>query len=163
MNIVAVTSSCAPRWPAGWSAGDPERLANSGGPCSRQRTQRLVTTVLGQDKGAVRCPRVLRVGLDFGRRNPLKSVLDLLKQCGFANEGEARAAIALPIEPCLCRIDPAPQPAPVATLSPTDALYHALVLGLSTPWVYDPARPVTWTTASLTRQLELFDGRGFYA
>jgi len=90
-------------------------------------------------------------------------VLDLLKQCGFADEREARAAIALPIEPCLCRIDTAPQPAPVATLSPADALYQALVLGLSTPWVYDPARPATWTTASLTRQLELFDGRGFYA
>jgi hypothetical protein len=163
MNIVAAPTSCAPGWPAGWSAGDLERLANTGGPSSRQRTERFFTTVLGQDEGAVRCPRVLRVGLDFGRRNPLKSVLGLLEQCGFADEGEARAALALPIEPCLCRIDPAPRPAPVGTLSPTDALYHALVLGLSTPWVYDPARPVTWTTASLTRQLELFDGRGFYA
>lgn len=161
MNTVIVSTAWAPGWPIGYGAGDLERLANSGGPRSRQRKERLFTTVLGQ-AGAVRCPRVLRVGLDFGKRSPLASVIDLLKQCGFADEREARAAIALPIASCLCRIDPAPQPAPVATLSPADALYHALVLGLSTAWLYDPARPVLWTRASLTRQLELFDGRGFY-
>jgi len=163
MNVVAATSSSETGWRAGWRANDLGRLANSGGPMSRQRTERLFTTVLGQDKGAVRCPRVLRVGLDFGRRSPLGAVLDLLKQCGFADEREARAAIALPIEACLCRIDPVPLRVPVVTLSPADALYQALVLGLSTPWLYDPARPVLWTRASLTRQLELFDGRGFYA
>ena len=90
-------------------------------------------------------------------------MLELLKQCGFADEREARAAIALPIEACLCRTDLVPQRVPVDTLSPADALYQALILGLSTPWLYDPARPVLWTRASLTRQLELFDGRGFYA
>jgi hypothetical protein len=163
MNLVTASSSCAPGWQPGWRAGDLERLANSGGPMSRQRTERLITTVLGRDEGAVRCPRVLRVGLDFGKRSPLNAVLDLLKQCGFADEREARAAIALPGEACLCRIDPAPRPVAVASLSPADALYQALVLGLCTPWLYDPARPVLWTRASLTRQLELFDGRGFYA
>ena len=80
-----------------------------------------------------------------------------------ADEREARAAIALPGEACLCRIDTAPRPVAVASLSPADALYQALVLGLCTPWLYNPARPVLWTRASLTRQLELFDGRGFYA
>ena len=54
-------------------------------------------------------------------------------------------------------------PTPVKTLVPVDALYQALVLGLCTPWRYDPDRPVLWTRTSLTRQLELFDGRGFYA
>ncbi len=119
--------------------------------------------MLGHDEGAVRCPRVLRVGLDFGRRSPLNCVRDLLTACGFADEREAREALALPDEPRICRPDPAPSPAPVGSLLAIDALYQALVLGLCTAWCYDPRRPVLWTRASLTRQLELFDGRGFYA
>ena len=140
-----------------------ERLANSGGPMSRRRTERLKATVLGRDDGAIRCPRVLRVGLDFGRRNPLTWVRGLLTSCGFSDEHEARAAIVLPLEPCLCRPDPAARPTPIDTLGPDAALYQALVLGLCTPWRYDPGRPVLWTRTSLTRQLELFDGGGFYA
>ena len=117
-----------------WDADLYERIANSGGPMSRGRTERLSATVLGRDKGAVRCPRVLRVGLDFGRRSPLNCVRALLTACGFADEREAREALALPDGPRIC-----------------------------TAWCYDPRRPVLWTRASLTRQLELFDGRGFYA
>ena len=140
-----------------------ERMTNSGGPMSRGRRERISATLLGYDEGAVRCPRVLRVGLDFGRRNPLTCVRDLLKACGFADDREAREALALPDEPCICRPDPAPRPAPVGSLPVIDALSQALVLGLCTAWCYDPRRPVLWTRASLTRQLELFDGRGFYA
>jgi len=140
-----------------------EILANSGGPRSRERTAHLFTSVLGYDDGAVRCPRVLRVGLDFGKRDPLRCTHDLLKACGFADEHEARAVIALPVESCICRPDSPPRPTPVKTLLAVDALYQALVLGLCTSWRYDPARPVLWTRASLKRQLELFDGRGFYA
>jgi hypothetical protein len=140
-----------------------ERSANAGAPMSRTRTARLSSTVLGSDDGAIRCPRVLRVGLDFGRRSPLRCVRDLLRACGFSDEHEARHALALPSQPCVCRPNPAPAPTPVASLVAADALYQALVLGLCTAWCYDPQRPVLWTTASLTRQLELFDGRGFYA
>lgn len=140
-----------------------ERLANSGGPMSRRRTERLSATVLGRDDGAIRCPRVMRVGLDFGGQNPLTLVRDLLATCGFSDEQEARSAIALPLEPCLCRADTAPRPVPIETLDADAALYQALVLGLCTPWRYDPGRPVLWTRTSLTRHLELFDGGGFYA
>ena len=161
--MTSIASSQAPGYlPVAWDEDFYERLANSGGPMSRRRTERLSATVLGRDDGAIRCPRVLRVGLDFGRRNPLTWVRGLLKTCGFADEREARAAITLPLEPCLCRTDPAARPASIDTLNPDDALYHALVLGLCTPWRYDPDRPVLWTRASLTRQLELFDGGGFY-
>ena len=146
-----------------WNEDVYERVANAGGPMSRGRTERLTATVLGCDDGAVRCPRVLRVGLDFGRRNPLACVRALLRSCGFADEQEARGALALPEEPRICRPDPAPSPAPVTSLTASDALYQALVLGLCTAWCYDPRRPVLWTRASLTRQLELFDGWGFYA
>ena len=48
-------------------------------------------------------------------------------------------------------------------MAPDDALFQALVLGLCTPWRYDPGRPVLWTRTSLTRQLELFNGQEFYA
>ena len=145
-----------------WDEDVYELLANSGGPMSRGRSERISVTVLGNDEGAVRCPRVLRVGLDFGRRSPLACVRELLKSCGFSDEQEARRVLALPQEPCVCRPNPAPSPVPVGSLVATDALYQALVLGLCTAWCYDPRRPVLWTRASLTRQLELFDSRGFY-
>ena len=150
-------------WLATWDEDLFERDANTGGPMSRGRSERISVTVLGNDEGAVRCPRVLRVGLDFGRRNPLVCMRELLETCGFSDEQEARHALALPQEPFVCRPDPTPNPTPVASLLASDALYQALVLGLCTAWCYDPQRPVLWTRASLTRQLELFDGRGFYA
>lgn len=148
---------------AAWNEDLYERSANVGGPMSRGRSQRISATLLGNDEGAVRCPRVLRVGLDFGRRSPLAYVRGLLKACGYSDEQEARRVLALPLEPCVCRPNPAPSPVPVSSLLAGDALYQALVLGLCTAWCYDPRRPVLWTRASLTRQLELFDGRGFYA
>jgi len=137
----------------------------TGAPQSRTRTERLSATLLGNDEGAVRCPRVVRVGLDFGRRSPLAYVRGLLKACGFSDAEEARhaLALALPQEPCVCRPNPTLDPTPVASLLANDALYQALVLGLCTAWYYDPRRPVLWTRSSLTRQLELFDGQGFYA
>lgn len=163
MIAPAIATTTAHRWRPGWEPADLERLANMGGPMSRTRTDRISVSVLGNDKGAVKCPRVLRIGLDFGKRSPLTCVRDVLKQCGFADEQEARAAVALPAEACICRPDPAPTPVPFATLAPEECLFQVLVLGLCTPWLYDPGRPVLWTRTSLTRRLELFDGRGFYA
>jgi hypothetical protein len=162
--MTLVESSQVPgHWLPAWDADLYERVANSGGPMSRARREQISITVLGIDKGAVPCPRVLRVGLDFGRRSPLAYMRELLKACGFSDEQEARQELALPQEPCVCRPNPAPTPTPVKSLLAADALYQALVLGLCTAWCYDPRRPVLWTRASLTRQLELFDGRGFYA
>jgi hypothetical protein len=40
---------------------------------------------------------------------------------------------------------------------------RALLLGLCTAYQYDPARPVLWTRASLTRRVELYEPAGFYA
>ena len=160
------SSSFSGRAPGSWLVAQDEgfypRLMNSGAPMSRTRTERLFATVLGRDDGAIRCPRVLRVGLDFGERNPLTWVRDLLASCGFSDEIEARHAVVLPHEPCLCRPDRWPRPVPIETLDADAALYQALVLGLCTPWRYDASRPVLWTRTSLTRQLELFDGGGFY-
>src|SRR6478735_6212187 len=105
-------SQAAPCWLPTWDEGGYERGANSGGPMSRGRSERISATLLGNDKGDVRCPRVVRVGLDFGRRSPLIYVRELLKACGFSDEHEARYALALPQEPCVCRPNPAPNPAP---------------------------------------------------
>ena len=77
----------------------PDYGCNSGGPMSRTRTERLYTTVLGEDDGPIRCPRVLRVGLAFGRRKPLRCVERWLREAGFGNETEARAVITLPPGP----------------------------------------------------------------
>lgn len=136
---------------------------NSGAPMSRTRRERLYATVLGDESGPIRCPPVLRVGLAFGRRKPVAYAERWLHAAGFGSEAEARAVLTLPSDPCICQVDPAPQPIAADALSPLDGLFFALVLGLCTPSVYDPARPLLWTTASLTRQLVLYDGRGFYA
>ena len=58
-------------------------LFNTGGPRSRSRTEVLSASVLGRDDGAIQCPRVLRVGLDFGDRDPLACVRELLAACGY--------------------------------------------------------------------------------
>jgi hypothetical protein len=136
---------------------------NSGGPMSRTRKEPLFSTVLGDETGPIRCPRVLRVGLAFGRRKPVACAERWLRAAGFATDAGARAALTLPAGPRICQIDSAPQPVDAASLTPLEGLFFALVLGLCTPVVYDPARPLVWTTASLTRQLVLYDGRGFYA
>ena len=136
---------------------------NSGGPMSRTRTERLRSTVLGDDTGPIRCPRVLRVGLAFGRQKPVVCAERWLRAAGFASEAEACAMLTLPAGPCICQLDPAPQPVEAASLTPQEGLFLALVLGLCTASVYDPSRPVLWTASSLTRQLVLYDGRGFYA
>ena len=139
------------------------REANSGGPRSRSRTERLTSTLLGTGDGPIRCPRVLLVGLDFGAADPLTPVHDLLRACGFDDGEEAKRAMALPARACICRPEALPQPRPVLSLPPDAALFQAIVLGLCTPWRYDPERPVLWTRTSLTRHLELFSGQEFYA
>ena len=103
------------------------------------------------------------MGLDFGRANPLNVVRDLIRSCGFDDEEEARRAMTLPPLPCICRVDESVRPASVKSIEPDEALFQAVVLGLCTPWRYDPGRPVLWTRTSLTRRLELFSGQEFYA
>ena len=152
-----------PAWSPIVGRGVLDRLdANTGGHSSRTRSERLRASVLGRDQGHIRCPRVLHVGLLFDSAGPFTWISRWLKHCAFADEDEARLALALPPEPCICRPSTV-QPTKASTLSPLDGLTQVLILGLSTPWCYDPSRPVLWTSASLTRRLDLFDGRGFYA
>lgn len=140
-----------------------ERLLNSGGPMSRTRTERLQATLLGV-KGGVHCPRFRAVGIDFGGgADPLTVVFRLLDEAGFASPEALRAVFAMPTQTMACRATDQPAPVRLGTCARLELLEQALLLGLCTPYLYDPSRPVLWTRASLTRKLELFDMGGFYA
>ena len=159
-----IASPAPGSWLVAWDADLYERIANSGGPMSRRRSG----TPVGHGARARRRRGALSARAP--RRARLRAAQPARRACGISSTpagsptSRRRAqALALPDEPCICRPDPAPSPAPVGSLPASDALYQALVLGLCTAWCYDPRRPVLWTRASLTRQLELFDGRGFYA
>ena len=136
---------------------------NTGGPRSRSRTERLTASLLGNDDGAIRCPRVIRLGLDFGGADPLTVVHALLREQGLDHAEQLREMFESTQDPCICRLDPDPRRLLVAKADPAEVLRQALLLGLCTTWLYDPGRPVLWTRSSLSRCLELFDGRGFYA
>lgn len=146
------------------AAGPPPLRANSGGPASRTRRARISSSLLGDGPGRVCCGRVCRLGLDFGPTDPVEWVTGLLRACGAAGPEALRAAFPLPAG----RLIAAPQAEPAARLDaraapPREVLEQALLLGLCTSDLFDPARPVLWTTRSLTRALELFEPAGFYA
>jgi len=140
-----------------------EYLANMGGPMSRTRREHLSATVLGRDDGGISCPRIRRVGLNFGDQDPLVAIRELLADAGLSDPEDLRAFVDIPAGPLICRPDPTPRRLTVKRhIRQRGILRHVLILGLSTPYLYDPARPVLLTRASLTRCLELFDGEGYY-
>jgi hypothetical protein len=144
---------------------EPGRRANSGwgGPRARQRQERVRSTLLGKDDGAVRCPRVIRVGFDLsGGWDPLEVLEAMLFDEGCTSPEELRRAVPLPQRPYVCRPYTGTPPCTLGSPRP-EVLHQALMLGLCTARIYDPARPVIWTRASLSRTLELFDPEGFYA
>jgi hypothetical protein len=146
----------------GWSS---KRSANSGGPSSRTRSVRIASSLLGQDTGQVRCPRIIRLGLRFPiGLDPVKHATTLLRDLGHNHPEDLRELLAPPDRPYICRS--APKDAPrlnVASARVEEVLRQALMLGLCTAHRYDPLRAVLWTQASLVRALDLFDPEGFYA
>jgi hypothetical protein len=140
-------------------------LANIGGPMSRTRTQTMSSSILGKDGGFVRCPRIIRLGLTFApSSDPLDLLEQLLSEEGFGSPEDLRDNFAIPSERLICR--PCSDPSGRIDVSKSAArlvLEQALLLGLCTAQIYDPLRPVLWTTSSVTRALELFDPSGFYA
>ena len=131
---------------------------------SRRRTERVAASVLRDDTSQIRLPRTLRAGLRFGDADPLGCVLAALARVGLDDPEQLRRRYASPGRPLVCRVVPNATWAADAASTPDDTLLHqALLLGLCTPYQYDPARPVLWTRASLTRCVELHDAEGFYA
>jgi hypothetical protein len=140
------------------------RIANIGGPMSRSRTERIRCSLLGQDGGWIRCPSVIRLGLDFGRRDPLAELHRLLHAEGLPTAEDLRPRVLVPERPLICRpLTPAAGRLAVKEAKPEEVLRQALLLGLCTAYRFDPERPVLWTRTSVTRALELFDPEGFYA
>lgn len=142
--------------------------ANSGGPSSRTRIERVTSSLLGRDTGHVRCPRLYRLGLcfapDLSPTDPVNFLTQLLRSQGHRDPEALRGAFAIPAARLLAIPLPGSEEGlDVRTAPPHQVLEQALLLGLCTRHLYDPARPVLWTSASLGRKLELFDPAGFYA
>ena len=147
MTTFTVTCGAAlptPR-PHGWHA-------NAGAPMSRRRTEKVLSSVL-------------RAGLKFvDGDDPVDRVLTALARCGLDDAERLRDRFTIPDRPMIARLVPDAQWGVVATFAREEVvLREALLLGLCTAWQYDPARPVIWTRASLTRHVELHDPEGFYA
>jgi hypothetical protein len=147
-------------------AGTPPPLrANSGGPMSRTRTQRVRTTLLGRDDNVIRCPRVIRLGLRFESGiDPVTQLETLLLMERIESPEGLRQRFRIPPGRLICRpLNETERRISVADGNRRRVLEQALMLGLCTAHVYDPARPVLWTAASLSRGLDLFESQGFYA
>jgi hypothetical protein len=142
----------------------PVLYANMGGPMSRVRTEHLASTLLGRDEGAIRCPRVIRLGLSFSAADGVGTLERLLAEAGYADPESLRGVFAIPEKRLICRpLPPDAKRLSVGRCSRAAVLHQALMLGLCTAQLYDPARPVLWTESSLGRGLELFDMEGFYS
>lgn len=140
------------------------RWANSGGPMSRRRTERVRASLLRRDGGLIRLPRVIHAGLRFDESDPIGAVLERLAHSGLDDAEALRSRFAVPATPLLVRVvSNATWRVPVASASDDVVLEQALLLGLCTAYQYDPTRPVLWTRASLTRCVVLHDAAGFYA
>jgi hypothetical protein len=137
--------------------------ANSGGPMSRSRSEKIRSTLLGARSGPIRCPRTIRLGLSFGTSDPLLVMSALLEARGLSAPEELRALFPDVPGPMLCAPDAKLTPLDVESADPLLVLRQAFLLGLCTAVFFDPSRPVIWTRASLTRTLSLFDTAGFYA
>ena len=141
-----------------------DRYANTGGPMSRTRREVIHSTLLGNDERLVRCPRIVRLGIDFPAGDPVELVTQVLNDQGFGSPEDLIGEFDIPGQRLVARphrlhsgvVD-------IVSGAARDVLWHALMLGLCTAQLYDPARPVLWTQAALRRRLELFDPTGFYA
>jgi hypothetical protein len=138
--------------------------ANTGGPMSRTRTEVMASTLLGRDEYPIRCPRIVRLGIAFPDADPVELLTQMIAEEGYGSPEDLRDALEIPPGRLVARphtlnngvVD-------ILCDARRDILWHALMLGLCTAQIYDPARPVLWTQAALKRRLELFDPAGFYA
>jgi len=139
------------------------RDCNTGGPRSRTRTQEVYKTVLGKDSSRVSLDSVTRVALDFGESDPFTAVQALMSDVGIRGAEALRWQYDIPDEPCICRETTLVKPLVVGEADADKVLRQVAILSLCTPYHFDPRRPVLLTRAALTRSLELFSGKGFYA
>jgi MoxR-like ATPase len=137
-------------------------------------SQRIASTLLGDGNGSIRCPRIRTLGLDFGPeyvhrpnglyyRDPVEIVYAALERCGYSSVEELRSDYDLPLGPKMAVASTRYAKTNIESLSDSELLEEALLLGLCTNYVYDPSRPVVWTIASLSRFLDIYELGSFYA
>lgn len=145
-------------------SGSSILYANTGGPMSRTRKERIASSLLGKSSGVIRCHRRIRLGLRFDGFNPVDCLESILAREGFREPEDLRPKFDLPQGRLICRLLPEREKRLSAiTGDPREVLKQALMLGLCTAQIYDVERPVLWTEKSLSRSVELFDPVGFYA
>jgi hypothetical protein len=135
---------------------------NMGGPMSRTRTETIQSSVLGNKENRIRCPLVISLGLDFGKHPPIETIELIMRAEGFKDAEEMRTRFLTFSEMQVCHLSLRPNRISVLKAPPGNVLHQAVLLGLCTATFFDPARPILWTNASLTRCLDLYDIRGFY-
>lgn len=143
--------------------GRKEANSGWGHPPTRHRREHICSSLLGKDDGEIRCPRIIRIGFALAvSQDPLEILEGILAEEGYGSPEDLRQVVPIPGKTYICRPD---KSTPQCTLhsSRGEILKNALMLGLCTAQLYDPARPVIWTRNSLTRAFELFDPEGFYA
>lgn len=139
-----------------------EYLFNMGGPMSRTRTEPLRSSVLGGGGGPIYCPLVASLGLEFSDFEPVPLLMDLLYSKGYRSPEELRRFSVPYKQRYICHASIEPKKVDVHKSSIEVVFYQAVMLGLCTSTIFDPARPIIWTDASLTRCLDLYDMKGFY-
>lgn len=146
----------------------PPLQANSGAPMTRRESMRLRSSVLGctSDDGlqTLDCPCIIRLGLSFPPgADPVDWMHELLAAAGFQHPEDLREQFRIPDGSFVCRTPDEPKRLAADAARTARVLEQGLLLGLCTAHCFDPLRSVMWTQASLTRALDLYDTRGFYA
>lgn len=86
-----------------------------------------------------------------------------MRSVGIGSSEDLRSKFDLPQFPMMA--SPADENAArvcIVTGDPMDVLEQALWLGLCSPFLFDPSRPLVWTETSLRRRIALFEPAGFY-
>ena len=141
-------------------------LFNSGGPMSRERTERICSTLLDNIRSGLQWPLRDLVVLKFPKKvAPVEYVEDLLEKAGFATPGEAlqhRTDLPVSMHYCHARKLTEEEKRQKSPQTDDEFLRAALILGLCGPNFYSPDRTIIWTDARLTRAVGLYQPSGFY-
>ena len=139
--------------------------ANIGGPMSRTRKQQVSSSLLGAGTDHhIRCPLHRSLGLQFDEgASAVAAMESLMRSVGLNDPAGLRDLFTLPDFPLMARPATGATACLCATTAePLQVLEQALWLGLCSPYLFDPGRPVVWTESSLRRRVELFEPAGFY-
>jgi hypothetical protein len=109
-------------------------------------------------------PRADSILLEIEADSPVEFMEKLLEAEGYSSPEELRRRVDIPDTRLVCGPWTCQGGIVHTSLSTVDEVFKvALMLGLCTDCIYDPARPVIWTNASLDRAVELYEPGSFYA